>query len=88
MKRRIIHSPAAQKSTPENRRNGLSCCNWTVGMNEPTTLSDKPDAHAAYAAHIALIELERSNPRLANNPFFQALRDSAYARFRLSFEAS
>ncbi len=56
-------------------------------MSIPTIHFDKPKADAAYAAHVALIELEQSKPDLAGNPFFRALRDTAYARFRAAFEA-
>lgn len=48
---------------------------------------DMPAADAAYAAHAALIGLEAERPDLARNPYFQALRDTAYARFRAAFHA-
>lgn len=56
-------------------------------MMKPTIQFDRPLADAAYEAHVALIELEHREPKLASNKFFQALRDSAYARFRAAFEA-
>lgn len=48
----------------------------------------KHAADDAYAAHAALILAEKSRPDLAANPYWRALRDSAYARFRAALEAS
>jgi hypothetical protein len=48
---------------------------------------DMPAADAAYQAHTALIEIETKRPDLRGNPYFQALRDTAYARFRAAFHA-
>lgn len=49
---------------------------------------DMPAADAAYAAHVALIELEAARPDLSGNPYWNALRDTAFARFRAAFEVS
>lgn len=50
---------------------------------------DMPAADAAYAAHCALIEVEAKRPDLSRNPYFQALRDTAFARFKAAaFEVS
>lgn len=56
-------------------------------MNTPTIHFDRPKADAAYEAHVALIQLETAHPHLASNPYYQALRDTAYARFRAAMEA-
>lgn len=45
-------------------------------------------ADAAFAAHSTLIGVEASRPDLALNPYWQALRDSAFARFRAAFEVA
>lgn len=49
---------------------------------------DMPAADAAYAAHTALIEVEAKRPDLARNPYWTALRDTAFARFQAAFEVS
>lgn len=49
---------------------------------------DMPAADAAYAAHTALVEMEAARPFLARNPYWNALRDTAFARFRAAFEVS
>lgn len=41
----------------------------------------------AFAAHVAILEAERDKPALATNPYWAALRDAAYARFRALFES-
>ena len=48
----------------------------------------KHAADDAYAAHAALILVEKSRPDLAANPYWKALRDSAFARFRAALETS
>jgi hypothetical protein len=40
----------------------------------------------AFDAYAALRRLERDEPKLRDNPHFQALVDTAYARFRASYE--
>lgn len=47
---------------------------------------DAPDATAAWEAFKALATLETQRQDLRANPFFQALRDTAHARFRAAFE--
>lgn len=42
---------------------------------------------SAFEAYAALRRLERDDPKLRVNPHFQALIDTAYARFRASYEA-
>ena len=49
---------------------------------------DMPAADAAYQAHTALIEIEVKRPDLVRNPYWNALRDTAYARFRAAFQVS
>jgi len=41
----------------------------------------------AFDAYAALRRLERDDAKLRVNPHFQALLDTAYARFRASYEA-
>lgn len=55
---------------------------------QPVIYFDKPKADAAYEAHCALVEMETRRPVLAHNPYWNALRDSAHARFRAAFEAA
>lgn len=43
-------------------------------------------ADSAYEAHAELVKLEAANPRLKANPYWKALRDAAYARFKASME--
>lgn len=47
-----------------------------------------PDSKAqdAFAAYAALQMAQCADPALAENPFFQALLDSAYARFLILYE--
>lgn len=42
-------------------------------------------ADEAFEAHAALIKAE--TPELARNPYWKALRDAAFARFRAALEA-
>lgn len=53
----------------------------------PTVEAD-PAANAARAwdAHVALLIMEQLRPSLRDNEFWQALRDTAFARFRSAFE--
>lgn len=44
------------------------------------------EAEEAFAAHSALLKAERADPGLSGNPYWQALRDAAFARFRAAFE--
>lgn len=43
-------------------------------------------ADDAYAAHAALVKAEQAQPSLALNPYWTALRDSAFARFKAALE--
>jgi hypothetical protein len=47
-----------------------------------------PDSKAqdAYAAYAALQIAQRADPALADNAYFEALLDSAYARFLILYE--
>jgi hypothetical protein len=47
-----------------------------------------PDSKAqdAYAAYAALQMAQRADPGLVDNSYFQALLDSAYARFLILYE--
>ena len=44
-------------------------------------------AHLAYEAHAAMAMVEKDNPALRQNPYWRALRDTAYARSKLTLEA-
>lgn len=52
---------------------------------DQTTLERKADM--AFAAYQAMRHAAASNPALLDNPYFIALQDTAYSRFRLAFEA-
>jgi hypothetical protein len=54
----------------------------------PVIRFDMSSADEAYQAHTALIEVETKRPELARNPYWQALRDTAYARFKAAFQVS
>lgn len=56
-------------------------------MSRPTATPGTTKANEAYEAHVALVQLETAHPNLSRNPYFQALRDTAYARFRAALEA-
>lgn len=49
-------------------------------MSRPPTMTE---AQQAFVAHAALVKLEAANPELTGNPYFAALRDTAYARMLL-----
>lgn len=51
----------------------------------PIFAFDEAQADDAFAAHAALVKAERDNPRLADNEHWQALRDTAFARFLAAF---
>lgn len=54
-------------------------------MTKPT-LFKKHQADDAYAAFAAMQKAEQAQPSLAGNPYWRALRDTAYARFKAAFE--
>lgn len=56
-------------------------------MHIDTELERARQAELAFAAFAALRRLAQSEPHLIENEYFTALQDSAYARFRLRFEA-
>ena len=53
----------------------------------PTFLIDSQEVEDAYQAFAALRRAACSEPALAENKYFTALQDTAYARFLLTFEA-
>jgi hypothetical protein len=57
---------------------------------EPPNVSEIPNrtthCKSAFDAYAALRRAERDDPKLRVNPHFQALIDTAYARFRASYE--
>jgi hypothetical protein len=52
-------------------------------LAKPSPDSKAQDAFAAYAA---LRMAQSADPALSDNPYFQALLDSAYARFFILYE--
>jgi hypothetical protein len=43
-------------------------------------------ASEAFDAHAALVRAESLRPALKRNPYWQALRDTAFARFKILYE--
>lgn len=59
-------------------------------MNAPPSLSATEAQQrqtAAWEAYQATVRAIAASPALATNPFYTALRDTAYARFRAEYEA-
>jgi len=58
-------------------------------VNKPVRIVrfDEQAAHDAFEAHSAMMIAERANPKLRQNEYWQALRDTAKARFLAAFEA-
>lgn len=59
---------------------------------KPTIASDdssqaRSQAEDAFQAYRALVLLQAEQPELARNDYFQALRDSSFARHLLTMEA-
>lgn len=55
-------------------------------MGKPPIIHfDEKFAANAYAAHAALVKTEAANPELRQNEHWQALRDTAFARFYAAF---
>jgi hypothetical protein len=52
----------------------------------PIILIQPKQAEDAFAAYAALARLEAQQPTLRTNPYWEALRDAAFARFRAAFE--
>lgn len=52
----------------------------------PVIRFDERAAHDAFEAHAAMLVAERANPVLRRNEYWQALRDTAKARFLAAFE--
>lgn len=44
------------------------------------------EAQQAFEAHAAMMKAEAADPVLRANPFWQALRDTAFARFQAFYE--
>ena len=55
-------------------------------MTIPTTRFHKDQADDAYEAYAAMQRAEAKQPSLHGNPYWRALRDTAYARFKGAFE--
>lgn len=45
----------------------------------------KPDEQAAFEAYAAIAKLAARDEHLARNPYFNALIDTAYARFEAAY---
>lgn len=52
----------------------------------PVIRMDEQAAHDAFEAHAAMLIAEKANPILRRNEYWQALKDSARARFLAAFE--
>lgn len=52
----------------------------------PVIHMDEQAAHDAFEAHAAMLIAEKANPILRKNEYWQALKDSARARFLAAFE--
>lgn len=44
------------------------------------------NAYDAWTAFAAMMKADRDHPELRNNDYWNALRDTAYARFLIAFE--
>ena len=53
----------------------------------PTYAIDSAEVERAYQAFAALRRAAQAEPHLAENEYFTALQDTAYARFLINFEA-
>ena len=53
----------------------------------PVYAVDAAEVDLAYEAFAALRKAAQASPQLAQNHYFTALQDTAYARFLLNFEA-
>ncbi len=53
----------------------------------PVYQIDSAEVEEAYQAFAALRRAAQSEPAMVENKYFQALQDTAYARFLLLFEA-
>lgn len=56
-----------------------------ANLPQPTRI-DSAEVQLAWEAFEVLQKAEWSRPSLAHNPYFEALRDTAYSRFLLMFE--
>jgi hypothetical protein len=52
----------------------------------PIVRFDEQAAHDAFEAHAAMLIAEKANPVLRRNDYWQALKDTARARFLAAFE--
>ncbi len=57
-----------------------------VAVTVPVIRFDEQQAHDAFEAHAAMLKTERKTPELARNEYWQALKDSARARFLAAYE--
>ena len=60
---------------------------WRCALaNLPVIRFDEQTAHRAFEAHAALMKAQAGNPKLRENEHWQALCDTARARFLAAFE--
>jgi hypothetical protein len=52
----------------------------------PVIRMDEQAAHDAFEAHAAMLIAEKANPTLRRNDYWQALKDTARARFLAAFQ--
>ena len=52
----------------------------------PDQTNLKEMAEQAFQAHAAMLRTEMDNAGLASNPYWQALRETAFARFTLVYQ--
>lgn len=55
-------------------------------MSVPVIRFDERQAHEAFEAHAALLRAEARDRTLRGNQYWQALKDTARARFLAAFE--
>lgn len=58
-----------------------------MGKAVPVIRMDEQAAKDAFEAHAAMLIAEKANPVLRRNGYWQALKDTAKARFLAAFEA-
>jgi predicted metal-dependent hydrolase len=57
-----------------------------MGKAVPVIHFDERAAQDAFEAHAAMLIAEKANPKLSRNDYWQALRDTAKARFLAAFD--
>lgn len=57
-------------------------------MSRDNPTPEDAKAEWAFEAHAAMMRTEAEHPELGLNPYWQALRGTAHARFRAAFEVA